>query len=300
MRDIDDIRLLLDSLDHCTADSLEDQELDFKEWSARSGKHAMNLVVEMAVCMANGGGGVIVFGVKDNVTGREGAIPGVPDEVDLNRLKKTVYDSTDPRLTPGFEELRVPEGTGRIIIMRVYPGLPPYTDTSGRGKIRVGKDCQPLTGTLRRRIMVETGETDFTATEISGSPDAHISAAAMEEVRDVAQKEHAPDELLALSDIDLLSTLGLISNNRLTRAGLLLAGKKASIRTFLPGYGWTHLRMRSDTSYTDRLNGRDALASALRRIMDRIMAGNPVATIERGLFHFEYRAYPEVAFLPTP
>ncbi len=70
MRDIDDIRVLLDSLEHCTADSLEDQDLDFKEWSARGGKHAMNLVVEMAVCMANGGGGVIVFGVKDDMVGR--------------------------------------------------------------------------------------------------------------------------------------------------------------------------------------------------------------------------------------
>jgi hypothetical protein len=32
----------------------------------------------------------------------------------------------------------------------------------------------PLTGTLRRRIMVETGETDFTAIEVAGSPADHV------------------------------------------------------------------------------------------------------------------------------
>ena len=157
MHTIAEINLLLDDLDELPADDLEDQELDFKEWNNRSRKDAVNLVVEMAICMANGGGGTVVFGVKDNVVGRKKAIIGVPDEIDLNRLKKAVYDSTDPKLTPGFEELRVPEGVGRIIVMFVYPGLPPYTDTSGRGKIRIGKDCQPLTGTLRRRIMVVEG-----------------------------------------------------------------------------------------------------------------------------------------------
>ena len=42
-------------------------------------------------------------------------------------------------------------------VMQIYPGMPPYTDTSGRG--RVGGRRQPLTGTIRRRIMVETGTT---------------------------------------------------------------------------------------------------------------------------------------------
>ena len=38
--------------------------------------------------------------------------------------------------------------------MHIYPGMP-YTDSAGRGTIRIGKDCQPLTGTLRRKIGVE-------------------------------------------------------------------------------------------------------------------------------------------------
>ncbi|RLB35595.1 MAG: AAA family ATPase [Deltaproteobacteria bacterium] len=295
MRDLSDIRILLDELEHQSADALEGQDLDFKEWNTRSLRDAVALVVEMAICMANGGGGTVVFGVNDKAAGRSNVILGVPPEIDINRLKKAVYDSTDPKLTPVFQELSVPEGTGRLIVMQIYPGLPPYTDTQGRGKIRIGTDCQPLTGTLRRRVMVETGETDFTAIPVSGRPETLISAAAMERLREVARRENAPDDLLRRPDRDLLSTLGLIRDGCMLRAAMLLTGTENAIRKHFPGYVWTHLRMLSDTDYSDRADGYDALPIALERILDRIMADNPITTVPQGLFHFEIRTYPEIA-----
>jgi len=295
MRNVSEIKNILEQLDKQPAALLETQDLDFKEWDFRSVKKAVDLVVEMAVCMANGGGGSVVFGVVDNATGRIKAIKGVPQEIDVNRLKKAVYDTTDPKLTPIFEEIAVPEGTGRIIIMQVFPGLPPYTDTAGRGKIRVGTDCQPLTGTMRKRIMIETGETDYTVELIPGRAEKHISPSAIERLREVAQKEKAPQELLRMKDVDLLSALGVVRTGQLTKAGLLLAGKEDTIRQFFPGYIYTHLKMRTETDYVDRLDGSDAIPVALYRLYDRIMMDNPITTIEQGLFHFEYRTYPETA-----
>lgn len=295
MRDIKEIAELLDSLNGQPASSLEAQDLDFKEWNRRSMADAVDLVVEMAVCMANGGGGAVVFGVHDKTVGRANAILGVPPEIDVNRLKKAVYDGTDPKLTPVFQELSVPEGTGRLLVMQIHPGLPPYTDTQGRGKIRIGTDCQPLTGTLRRRVMIETGETDFTATEVAGRIESLISAAAMEHLRQMARRERAPDDLLKLPDRDLLAALGLVRNGRLLRAGVFLTGAAAAIRAQFPGYAWTHLRMSSDVDYIDRADGQDALIIALDRVLDRIMADNPIATVPQGLFHFEIRTYPDLA-----
>ena len=107
MRTLADLRTLLDELNTRPASDLEDQDLDFKEWNRRSLADAVNLVIEMAICMANGGGGTVVFGVNDKAIARETAILGVPPEIDVNRLKKAVYDSTDPKLTPVFEELTV-------------------------------------------------------------------------------------------------------------------------------------------------------------------------------------------------
>ena len=41
--------------------------------------------------------------------------------------------------------------------------------------------------------------------------------------------------------------------------------------------------MTSDLGYSDRVDGNDALPVALSRILDRIMADNPISTLELGL-----------------
>lgn len=295
MRKTEEIESLLNELEYRIADELEDQDLDFKEWIFRSLNDSIGMVVDMAICMANGGGGTIVFGVRDRVKGRAKAIIGVPPEVDVNKLKQAVYDRTDPKLTPVFEDLIVPEGTGRIIVMQVHQGLPPYTDTSGTGKIRIGKDCQPLTGTMRRRILIETGDTDYTAEQVSGDARMQISSVAMDYLRNIARREQAPEDILKNDDIEFLTAVGLVQRGRVTRAGLLLAGSEEVIKREIPAYIWTYLKMKDETSYIDRLDGKEALSVAIAKIMDRIMANNPITTLEYGMFHFEYRTYPEIA-----
>ena len=69
-----EIDKLLVELEHRTADELEDQRLDFKEWVAGGMDRSIRSVVAAAVCMANGGGGTVVFGVADNRVGRESAV----------------------------------------------------------------------------------------------------------------------------------------------------------------------------------------------------------------------------------
>ncbi|PIY20714.1 MAG: AAA family ATPase [Deltaproteobacteria bacterium CG_4_10_14_3_um_filter_60_8] len=295
MRTIQQIEDLLPELDHCIADALEDQDLDFKQWDSKSMDKSVQLVVHMAVCMANGGGGTVVFGIADQANGRNLAVLGVPAEVDVNLLKKAVYDQTDPKIMPVFEELRTPEGSGRLLIMQIHPGMPPYTDTKGRGHIRIGKECQPLTGTVRRKIAVETGETDFSSEIMSGEIEDFLSPTAMEKLRALARKEKAPDDLLRLTDRALLEALGLVRGRSLTRAGLLITGKDDALQKNMTGYVWTWLRMETDTKYSNRVDGRAALPGALERLEELINTDNHITTLEYGLFHFEYRVYPEVA-----
>ncbi|MDF7800012.1 ATP-binding protein [Pontiellaceae bacterium B1224] len=295
MKSLKDIAELLEELELRIADELEDQDLDFKQWDGKSMDKAVQLLIRMAVCMANGGGGTVVFGVADKVIGRAAAILGVPPEVDINLLKKAVYDQTDPKIMPVFEELRIPEGTGRLLVMQIHPGLPPYTDTSGRGTIRIGKDCQPLTGTLRRKIAVETGETDFTAERVAPVDSAMLSPVAMEALRNQARAERAPDDLLKLSDVELLSALGLIKQGQFTRAAILLAGTEEALREYVPAYNWTFLQMKSDTEYGIREDRMSAIPVSVRRLEELLLPFNPITTLEQGLFHFEYRTWPEIA-----
>lgn len=295
MRSIREITNLLPELEYSIADDLEDQDLDFKQWDGQSRDKAIKTVVQMAVCMANGGGGSVVFGVADRVRGRGNALLGVPPDIDVNRLKKAVYDQTDPKIMPVFADLLVPEGTGRLLVMQISPGLPPYTDTTGRGALRIGKDCQPLTGTLRRKIAVETGETDFTAEPLCPFTPELLSAAAMEALRDQARRERAPDDLLGLADDDLLAALGLIKGGRLTRAALLLGGTEAALREHLTGHGWSFLQMTSDTDYGIREDRSSPIPLSVQRVEELLVPFNPITTLVQGLYHFEYRTWPEIA-----
>lgn len=63
---------LLDRLEHETANELEGQALEFKPWT--DSKQCMKVAVEYSACFANADGGVIVFGVRDQVRGRSSAI----------------------------------------------------------------------------------------------------------------------------------------------------------------------------------------------------------------------------------
>lgn len=53
--------------------------------------------------------------------------------------------------------------------------------------------------------------------------------------------------------------------------------------------------MDSDTRYSNRVDDNDPIPVAVSRIEELISAYNPITTLEYGLFHFEYRAYPIIA-----
>ena len=63
MRTMNELTGLLDELNAHSADSLEEQDLDFKAWDPHSSMdRSVKMVIAMAICMANGGGGTVVFG----------------------------------------------------------------------------------------------------------------------------------------------------------------------------------------------------------------------------------------------
>ena len=290
-----EIEALLDRLDDCVAEELEGQHIDFKEWGGGNSREQLRRVVRAAVCMANGGGGTVVFGVADGMTGRGRAVVGVPYHVSTYPLGRHVYNGTDPKLTPAFEEIEVPEGTGRLIAMHVHPGIPPYTDTAGRGAVRVEKDCLPLTGSLLRQLDEESAGSDYTAETVNAPLPSVFSAAAMEALRTVAKREHASEALLERDDKDLLEAVGATEADKPTRAAILLAGSPAAMRQHVPRCVWTYLHMASTTDYSERADGNDAIPVAVDRMIARVMAHNPIETVREGVYHFEYRTYPQVA-----
>jgi ATP-dependent DNA helicase RecG len=164
MRSVEEIRGILRRLDGEPADALEDEDLEFKPWDPDPRSLARTLR-EHTVCLANHRGGIIVVGVRDRVKSRREAIEGVGD-YDSAALRRAIYDGTDPHILVELEEL-VEEGR-KLLLVRVPRGIPPHTTSDGVAKIRVGKDCVPLTGQMLARLLATGGQRDPTAEIIPG------------------------------------------------------------------------------------------------------------------------------------
>lgn len=294
MMQIHDIPALLKRLETHTADDLEGQELDFKQWEDNF-KDMMKILVRAVVSFANAGEGLVIAGVRERVTGCGKAIVGVPREVDALGVQKSIYDLTEPHITARVQELAVEYGTGRLLAIQVFPGMPPYTTSDGAGWIRVGKENKPLTGSRRREMMESMGYHDATAATISESWEKAYSPAALERLREMMAEEAAPQELLRMRDEDLLQAIGALKEGRLTVAGLLMAGKAKLIEQYVPCHRWAFRKMTTDTEYTVRDEGNDALPLALRELERYIDADNPVSTLEIGFLHPEFKKFPKIA-----
>jgi ATP-dependent DNA helicase RecG len=193
-----EIIALLDRLATHTADELESQWLEFKPW--QDSKDEMKVAVEYAVCFANAEGGVIVFGVVDQTRGRAAAIRGVHG-YDLDTWQRGIYAATVPHLSVDIEELAVPEGTGKLLIVRVRKGTsPPYGTAQGLFKTRVGKNCMPLYPASFARDQIRIGAIDW-----SGQPAEEVSMVDLDPVevaraRNILRGINPDSELLELND----------------------------------------------------------------------------------------------------
>ncbi|MCL5808485.1 MAG: putative DNA binding domain-containing protein [Deltaproteobacteria bacterium] len=284
---------LLPLLDEQIADNLENENLDFKECPTEA--RLRDLAKEMAVCLGNSSGGTVVFGVKERVRGCDKAIVGLDFAPDLEALNATLYDSIDPKLPVQFEWLM--HGGRRLLLMHVHPSMPPYTTTSGKGWMRFGKDCKPLTGSLLRQLREKAGLSDPTAKILPiDNPIKAISQAAVEILRREMKSIGSPADLLACDDTDLCGKLGFLKEGRLTMAGLLVAGRDEMIAEHAPNHEWKYSRLRTDTDYeTPPVSGRDCILVALDKIMLLLGQQNPMTTVPSGLFHAEFPQYPTIA-----
>jgi ATP-dependent DNA helicase RecG len=286
-----DLLALLDRLESATADDLETQWLDFKPW--HGGKDDMKVAVEYAACFANAEGGVVVFGVADRTRGRAKAIHGASG-YDLDTWRRGIFDSTRPNLTVEVEELRVPEGTGRLLVVRVPRGEhPPYGTAQGLFKQRVGKNCMPLDGQRFVRSRIAAGAMDWSGERSRDLTIADLDAVEIARARNVLRRNHADSGLLGLSDPDLLLALGAVRNGQVTYAGLLLFGREETLRELCPQHQVHYVYQVTGTEVTRNDSYQAGLLSILERF-EQIFTSpvNPEQELPLGLSRLRIPAFP--------
>lgn len=266
-----EIRDLLARLDGAPADRLESETLEFKSWNERSEAREAQLreLRETVVCLANHRGGTIVLGVADRKRTRRDAIHGV-ENVDVLDLRRKIYDGTEPSILVEIDEMV--EAEGRLLLVRVPRGMPPHTTSEGVGKIRMGKECKPLTGSLLTRLIVRGGQRDLSAEILPEATLEDLDPTQIESLRRALRTEARHEELARLPDPEMLQNLGLIAGEDVTFAAVLLLGRATAIARWAPQQEVVFLRFRSRTSYDLRRDLKGPLLAILEQLRQLLEA----------------------------
>jgi ATP-dependent DNA helicase RecG len=286
-----EILALLDGLNTHVADDLETQWLEFKPWT--NSKDDMKVAVEYAACLANADGGVIVFGIADKRRGRASTIHGARG-YDLDVWRRGIYAGVRPNLRVEVEELAVPEGTGKLLVVRVPKGSsPPYGTVQGLFKRRVGKNCMPLDPHSFLRSQISSGAVDW-----SGEPASHVELEDLDPLelaraRAILRSKNPESELLKVEDADFLKGLGALRGRQVTNTGLVLFGKPEVLAEACPQSQVHYVHQISETSASRNDLWQVGLLLTLERI-EQIFSSpaNPEEELSVGLFKLRIPAYP--------
>ncbi|MBI4881428.1 MAG: putative DNA binding domain-containing protein [Planctomycetes bacterium] len=275
---VSEIRVLLRQLDGSPADAIESESLECKPWDPdpRRLKEQLREIRETVVSLANARGGVIVLGIQDRMRSRAEAITGVGD-LSPDVLRKRIYDGTDPHVLVDCEEILEPEG--RLLALHVPQGLGVHTTSEGVAKVRVGKDCQPLTGSMLALRFSAGTDFDRTAQLLAGSTAADVDSVAVQQLQRLLATEGRKPELARLGSADLLEGLGLQRDGELTFAAVLLAGRATALARWAPQHEVVFLRYTSRARYDLRHNLKGPIVSLLETLRGLLDLHLGVATI---------------------
>ena len=285
------ILALLDRLDSCIADDLESQFLDFKPWQGP--KDDLKLACEYACCFANGAGGVVVFGVADKVRGRRQAIHGAKG-YDLNAFRYGIFNGTRPGIEALVEEIAVPEGTGKILVVRVPEGAhKPYGTTAGLYKQRVGKNCMALDPVVFQRAQISSAAVDWSGAPAIGLGLQDLDPLQLERARQILRSKAPSSGLLELSEVEFLQGLEAVRDGRVTHAGMLLFARREVLARYCPQAQFHYVFHDSETTVARNDIDRLPLLEVVER-MEHVFVGplNPEREIELGLFKLRIPQFP--------
>lgn len=199
-----------------SAAKLESEQLDFRQPGATD-KATFNDLAEASVCFANGSGGTIVLGVRDQPGA--GAFTGT--HLDPSLVRRRIFELTDPPLDATVSTLL--HANMRLILIQIQEGVEVHATKKGYAYRRTGTDCRPMTPADITRLSEERRGVDWSSTS-SGRSVNDMDDLARRRLRALLSESGLPTAvaLSRRSDVDIVAALSLTATDgKLNRAGEL-------------------------------------------------------------------------------
>jgi ATP-dependent DNA helicase RecG len=265
-------------------------------------------IVQAVVCMANRPSeqsGWVLIGVEDD--GRlTGARPRHGATTDPLRLQALIANRTRPSLSVQVYVVPLqPEGM-EIIAIEVPPVRIPVGTTDGvylrraiggRGK----PECLPMHFHDMQSLQATRGLLDYSAVVVEGATWDDLDPLEFERFRRFVRESRGQGDetLLELSDEELAKALGAVeADHTVTRIrvlGLLLFGKEASLRGFLPTHEVAFQMLRGERVEVNEFF-RSPLLRVIEELLQRFRARYREEEVMVGLLRVGVPEYSERAF----
>ncbi|MDQ1591584.1 MAG: ATP-dependent helicase RecG [Pyrinomonadaceae bacterium] len=207
--------------------------------------------IAQGICaLANTGGGVMVFGVSDQLR-----VEGVDDPEDVrDEVVRICREQISPQLVPYIDLIAFDNGR-RVVAVDIEGKRRPYQTRDGRYFIRIGADKREASREELSALLDEARPLRYENVAVTGASDADVDEAHLWSfVREFSgdafdTSPGAPDYPTAdVLKRDLLLATGNMDIAVPTVAGLLLFGRDERVAELLPRSSVTAVRYAGDTA----------------------------------------------------
>lgn len=266
---------------------IEGMNLEYK--TARNTFSESHDLPDYCAAIANEGGGKLILGVDPSRK-----VVGTKAFLDTyNTLSHKLLHKLNIRID--VEELQHPQG--RILIFHI-PSRPPGQTIKSTGKyrcpMRAGESLVEMDDMTLKAILNET-QPDFSCNIVDGLSLSDMDEAALENFKILWVQKAGRQDYRDFTAEKMLRNIGLMSDNGINYAGLILFAKKEKIDRYLPGseiiFEWRQTASKIAHDY--RINWREPFFKIYNEIWSTINARNLRMPFQEGLFQREIFAYSE-------
>jgi len=263
----------------------EGSHLEFKE--AKQSFDSEKLT-RYCVALMNERGGSIIFGVTDRLPRR---VVGTAAFGNLNEHQRNLGQRLGCRVE--MEAFAHPDG--RVVVVTV-PSRPIGSPVEYEGAywMREGASLVPMDSQRIRRILDEA-QSDFSAMTCAAATTQDLDVAAIARLRELVGTRMKGVGAVTQTEDHLLADLGLIQDERLTYAALILLGGERGIKRHLPlaEIIFEYRGRDGQIGHDERREFKEGLLVVLEPLWDLVNKRNAMQPLHIGLFREEIPMFHE-------
>ncbi len=264
----------------------EDEHCEFKEAKNRFSGDELR---KYACAMANCGGGCIVFGVTDK---RPRQVVGTNAFPQPEKACRGLIDVLHVNVG-----IRLFKQDGKCIVVFTIASRPigePVKDSNGTYWWREGERLVPMPNAVLRKILDETAE-DFSAQVCAKATLADLDPQSIEDFREQWVRKSGNPRLRTLSAEQLLRDCGVMTEEGVTNAALILFGTADALARFIPQaeivFEYRQGRTAGPADVSHRF--RQGFFATLTPLLELINLRNTTQHYQDGLFIWDIPTFNE-------